>query len=275
MTPYFILLIAGLAGGFLSGLIGIGGGIVYVISLELFLKEAGIAGTSLPQVIIANSVLAIFFATSSGTITLIRKKVFYYKQVLIISISSIAASLIVLSQIVHSPYFDEFIFSVIISFILLFILLKLWFYKSYHNNERATAITWKAGTLTGIFGGALSALSGLGGGVIMVPLLNQLGKVHLRDARSVSIGVICTAAAVMTAYHLIQPITLEKDVLHTGYIVWPAVTVLSMGVMVTAPLGVRVSEKLSGQKIAIIYSIFLVTLLVYKATILYGRYAAS
>ena len=65
-----ILVVCGLIGGIQAGLLGVGGGLIYILILEIFLDQLGIPTTEIHQFVIANSILAVFFGTLSSSIKL-------------------------------------------------------------------------------------------------------------------------------------------------------------------------------------------------------------
>ena len=58
---YLLLIAAGAIGGFMSGLIGVGGGIIFVPILTYFLSRLGYADEVLVKAVLANSLFAIIF----------------------------------------------------------------------------------------------------------------------------------------------------------------------------------------------------------------------
>ena len=63
-----LLFFGGCAGGLLAGLLGVGGGLVFVVIFTNYLAVLGIPDNKIAQLIIANSMVAIFFAGTSGSI---------------------------------------------------------------------------------------------------------------------------------------------------------------------------------------------------------------
>jgi uncharacterized membrane protein YfcA len=65
---YFFLCLIGLIGGFLAGLIGIGGGVLYILILPYLLIELNYPAAEIVQFTIANSLVGTMFAALSGTL---------------------------------------------------------------------------------------------------------------------------------------------------------------------------------------------------------------
>src|SRR5436190_15819848 len=77
---------------------------------------------------------------------------------------------------------------------------------------------WKLGVV-GMAGGSISALSGLGGGIVIIPILNSFMKIDIRKASSISSGVIMGTALMMTIYNLFEMPVHEFKAYSMGYII--------------------------------------------------------
>src|SRR6478609_1452334 len=107
MLPTFLyLFISGLLGGFIAGLVGIGGGVVYVLIIPIALKLIGTPESEIPQYTIANSIFAIFFASASANYFLLKYKLFYKKVVIVISLSAIVISYFTVEYIVNTSWYS-------------------------------------------------------------------------------------------------------------------------------------------------------------------------
>jgi uncharacterized membrane protein YfcA len=63
-----LLLLTGALGGFMSGLLGVGGGIIFVPVIDYYLQKQGINGHLLVNLILANSLATIVFTGAAGSI---------------------------------------------------------------------------------------------------------------------------------------------------------------------------------------------------------------
>ncbi|MCB0739033.1 MAG: TSUP family transporter, partial [Bacteroidetes bacterium] len=110
---------------------------------------------------------------------------------------------------------------------------------------------------TGILAGIVSGLSGLGGGVITVPVLNQSG-INIKKASSISLGAIPIFAMAMSGFYLLghsPQIDLEHSM---GYICFDVSLPLAIGVVLAAPMGGIFAKKLPEPLIKVIFAILLV-----------------
>lgn len=88
-TLYTELILAGLGGGFLAGFLGIGGGIIYILVLPTVLLHVGVPESELAQYVIANSIFGTTVAAFAGSISLLRTKDFYWKEVTLVGMSAV------------------------------------------------------------------------------------------------------------------------------------------------------------------------------------------
>ena len=258
MESFFYLFVAGILGGFISGLVGIGGGVVYVFVIPLALKYIGVPPVEIPQYTIANSILAIFFSSLISNFLHIRAHNFYLKEVLIIGLLGIVFSLALLRFFVNTPYYSIYTFNIILIVLMIYMLIStLISAKKVYLTPLETLKRWKLAGV-GAAGGAISALSGLGGGVVIIPLLNSMMRVDIKKASSISLGVITIISFFMTLFNLLaEPRVIFRYDYAIGYIVGPVCIALVLGGFIGSPLGVKVSERIPSSNISYIYAIFL------------------
>lgn len=250
-TLYVELIVAGLGGGFLAGFLGIGGGIIYILVLPAVLLSVGVAETELAQYVIANSIFGTTVAALAGSISLLRTKDFYWKEVMLVGFSAVSTAFLLLFTFVNTPLYSQQLFTVITIFFLIAILLgalsrkygNLLFPKPVANAQR-----WYL--ITGATSGAMSALSGLGGGTITVPMLTSGLHIDIKRAKSISLGVIFIASLGITLYNLIDQPQSAVPPGQFGYILLPISGVLSFGVLLGSPFGVWVARRVSSAVIS-------------------------
>jgi len=180
------LVLAGFAGGFLAGLLGIGGGIIYVVILPYALRDAGVTTEYLTPLTIANSIFGVLFASFATNYLNIRNKDFYLRESLWVGIPGAAFSVLILKTIVLQSWYSITYFYGILVLFLLYMLISL-FYKR-NLEEKPYTYSYKKTTLSfaGIIGGSLASATGLGGGGCCCPNTyhqpsyeHKKGKIHL------------------------------------------------------------------------------------------------
>jgi len=263
---YFWITLAGLGGGFLAGFLGIGGGIIYILILPVALEYVGAPQSEIAQYIIANSIFGTAAAALFGSITLIRSKDFYWQEVVLVGVSAIATSYLLLFTFVNTPLYSKKFFDVSVIVFLSLILLLTYLRSKTNvllNQPVRNTNLWYV--ISGGISGAVSALSGLGGGTITVPLLRSGLHMDIKQAKSISLGVIFITSTAITIFNMIDQPTGQLEFGRIGYIVFPVSVPLSLGVLVGSPLGVWVANKISSRIISYIFVGFLILVILRKA----------
>lgn len=155
------LMILGIAAGFLSGLFGVGGGIIVVPALLLLGVDQRLAAGSSVAAILPTSVVGAVGYAITGQVDWIAG--------LLLAVGIVAGAQLgtyLLARIPRTALFWAFVV------FLMIVVVSLWFSVP----ERGDAITLTVWTaialvLTGGVTGVLSGLMGVGGGIIVVPVL--------------------------------------------------------------------------------------------------------
>lgn len=265
MELYILLFVMGLIGGFLAGLIGIGGGVMYVLVLPYLLQSMGFPSGDIVQLTIANSIFGTFFAALSGNIALWRKGEFYSKEVFAIGFFGAVVSLVLLHFFVNTPAYQKSEFNIVV---IVLMVLIVWRTLRQVSIIRVEGGEKKSGVLgfsiIGALSGAVAALSGLGGGTIIVPILNTGFNMTMQKAKSISLGVIFITSLSLTLMNIFSETSFGDNNHYTGYIVWPLALILSLGVVIASPFGVSVARKMSGKTISYIFVAFVMVVIIDK-----------
>ena len=241
-----ILFLLGCAGGFFAGLLGIGGGIVFIPVLTYFFKKVGITDPDLTKAFLANSFFAIIFSGISASYKQYRAGKFYPKQVIITSVGAVSASLLVSWLIGLSNWYSKEKFAVFFIAVLILLNIRLFLKRHQEASVQIESIAISKFVIIGIITGIFAALSGLGGGFIMVMLFMQWLQADIKQSTAVSAGTILLISIPLTVYYMIQqPVNFPPGLYHVGYIVVIAIIPMIAGVMLFTPLGVRVAHKSS------------------------------
>lgn len=253
MTENLLYVLAGIIGGFIAGLTGLGTGIVMLGVIPIMLMQYGVPDSQFVSVIIANTIFATLVSSFANVITTMRQKMFFWKETLWVGAFAVVFSFLVFELIVTSNFYSKQVFnSIIIGFMLIIILQT--FRKLKLSNALDERITPMKLTFTGVFGGALAGFTGLGGGTVIIPLLNIWQRVDIKKAKSISFGVIFLIALWLTIYNMFFGDTIPV-VGSQGLIIFPLVLPLAVGVLIGSPLGVIVSQKMSSKAVTIVFLI--------------------
>ena len=264
-----LLFIGGCAGGLLAGLLGVGGGLIFVVIFTNYLSALGVPDAGIAQLIIANSMVAIFFAGVSGSIKHYLNGDFYYKPVIISGIMASGASVATTYFINHTTWYNKELFAVLFISITLYIAYTIFSGRSVKmQDEGQEAFLIIPLIKIGALGGTLAALSGVGGGIIMVPMLIKMLNLHIKKATAISLGIITMMALISSVYSMLIQTSIPDNIPHTyGLIIFPMVLPAVLGCIICSPFGVILARIIPARTIQMIFATFLlvVTLnMIYK-----------
>ncbi|HNL00703.1 MAG TPA: sulfite exporter TauE/SafE family protein [Leptospiraceae bacterium] len=243
---WILLPLVGIASGIVAGILGVGGGTILVPAMVFLGIEAHSA--------IGTSTLAMIFTSLSGTIRNDAKGGLQVAAVIQIGIASLlgAQGGAFLTTLLKTRTL-EILFAILLIFITISGLRKT-------NIEKRSPTKWLVAgrALTGLTGGFLSGLFGIGGGIVMVPLQILLLGEDLITAVKTSLGVIVITALGATIAHA----------MHGQVLVLEGIT-LGAGGVIGAQIGTRMLPALPQNIVKIIFAI-LATILA-SALIFWGK----
>ena len=127
-----------------------------------------------------------------------------------------------------------------------------WLDDSYYDPALGYEVSYQvhhplAGLITSFFGGVLSSMLGIGGGIINVPVMHKLMQVP--DKATVATSSIMLAFTTMTGSMVYA---------FNGFIVPYLVAPLCIGVYIGARLGAELARRVKGPLIMILFSVLMV-----------------
>jgi len=249
------ILILGIVAGVMSGLFGIGGGIVMVPSLiAIFgMDILNANATSLGAMLLPVGIFGVMAYHKAGFINV--------RNALWISLGLFAGSFFG-GEIAVS--LDEKILSKFYAGILLYVALgyldipKLLRRKKSTDDANSVPIPvieypfWQF-ILLGIGAGVFAGLFGKGGGIVIVPLLIKFFKYDAKAASATSLAA------------LQLPVGLPSVIVyaHAGYLNWIYAGLMALGIVAGVFFGTKMAIKLSGAVFKKAYAVFLVGVAVY------------
>ncbi|HEX5725519.1 MAG TPA: TSUP family transporter, partial [Longimicrobiaceae bacterium] len=121
--------------------------------------------------------------------------------------------------------------------------------------ERPLRLTLPVTAGTGAAAGTFSALMGVGGGVLMVPLLIHAVGIALRCVAAPSLGVVViTSAAGSAAYMAAGPELPVRPGWSLGYVDLAAAAVLAAGAFLAVRLGTSLNQRLHPRALARLFA---------------------
>lgn len=257
-----LLFTVGLAAGFVAGLVGLGGGVFYVVVYSYFLSQFNIeTEQEFVRMVISNSILSTFFASLSATIKQYKTKFFFPKPVLGVGIAGLLSSILLTYTISKTNFYNKELFAVFFTLAIIPLIWKMMMKPIETNVDINKIPIWKF-ICVGLVSGMGTALSGLGGSFVTMPFLNGLFKIDIRKVVSISIGIIVIVAGGTTIYSLLfQEYTTQLPYTYHG-INFAMVLPVVIAVMIAAPFGVKISRKTDPKITRIVFLVFCLSVIV-------------
>lgn len=261
---FLLYLAVGAFVGTLSGLFGIGGGIIIVPTLLFIFKEQGFSneitmfmalGTSLATIVITASASTLRHYNMGNLLIDVTKKLF------IPLIVGICAGAYLVNQVKAETL--ELLF---ICYLYL-ISLKMIFYKAKVDEPKETSSLLF--NLTGFIIGLKSSILGIGGGTISVPFLTWRGyKMKNAVAVSASIGIpIALFSSFFYIYNGLGKATPEYSL---GYIYLPAFFGISIASFLFTKLGAKISTVANQAILKKLFALMLIFIAIKKSMSFFG-----
>jgi uncharacterized protein len=237
---YLYLAVIGVLGGMLSGLVGVGGGIVFVPGLLY-------AGGWRIQEAVAASLVIIIFSSLSGTIRNSRSAdPVDWRVAGLLSLAVAPSSLI---GVLISRVSPDVVVKVAFAALLIVLAYPTARGRGEYDPHRKH-VPLPLVFLAGIFIGTLSGLVGVGGGVMMVPLMVLGMGLTTKKAVSTSLAVVMFTGIVGAAGYVATGFRDAQDLL--------SLPPLIIGSIIGAPIGVRIRDWLPENVVRIGFGVFMV-----------------
>lgn len=240
---FLLLGFTGLAVGFLSSFFGIGGGSLIVPILY------SLYPTLTDEQVIATSLTTIFLLSSNNTFQYFRRKELPNRRISINFLISATIGAVLGAKLTY--LIDTTTSKKIVASVLLLIVAKLFMSgKTKHNPPLGKTKDYKI-FIIGFVGAFVSSISGLGGGVIFIPLLISFAKINMNSVSPYSNLAMVIATLMGALPHLLVPIYHPigfPDILDpyfVGKVNFAIVAILIVGGLVSSRQGVKFNGRVA------------------------------
>ncbi|MFG1499683.1 sulfite exporter TauE/SafE family protein [Halobacteriovorax sp. XZX-3] len=233
---FLLYLLVGAFVGTLSGLFGIGGGVVIVPTLLFLFQKQGFSpdirmymalGTSLATIVITAASSTLRHYNMGNLLTDVTKR---FILPIVVGISTGAY----LVNIVEAQTLE-----LIFICYLYLVSLKMIFYKSKVEEPKETSNMLF--NFTGFIIGLKSAILGIGGGTISVPFLTWRGY-QMKNAVAISASIGVPIALFSTSFYIYNGLSKPTPQYSLGYVYLPAFLGISIASFFFTKLGARISS---------------------------------
>ena len=245
----------GAAAGVLAGLLGIGGGLVLVAALVWLLPSQGIPAAMAVHVALATALASIVLTGMSSSWAHHRRG-----SVLWPSVAWLLPGVLVGGWLgsLLATQLDGGLLRTFIAIYCYLAALQLGLDWPRSRTQRPDAPLGPAYTAAGAGIGAISALVGIGGGSMTVPLLVWRGVRPVLAVGTSSACGVAIALAGATGYAAHGPAAGVLPPGSWGYVFLPAAAAIALASVLTAPLGTRLAHRISGLALRRLFAGFLV-----------------
>lgn len=203
---FLILAGTGLTAGILSGMFGVGGGIIIVPSLIFIYGMLNINSPFIVHTAVATSLFTIIFTSFSSSYKHNSNRNISWKTAFIIGVSSAISVFLISKAAINLP---GDILKKIFSVVLILVGLRMLLRKADElkdSNKAANSGGNYLLVLIGILSGTIAAFTGLGGGIFIIPLLHYIMKIPIKKAIGTSTAAIfITSVAGVVSYIINVP----------------------------------------------------------------------
>ena len=261
------LILIGSIGGLLAGIMGVGGGLIFIPVLTYLFSQHGLPTDEIVKFTLANSIALVFASGISGIFRQYRMGIYNFKNSLSVGIPGAAAAALTSYLIQQGSWYNNQRFSYVFLLFLLISISNMLFVRDPQNPPPDPRLpspdprTLKP-IFVGLLAGSVVSLSGLGGGIIMVPLFRMFLKMPTKSATALSLSVVPLLAILPIIQYINQPSVPNLPLWHTQYLVWPYYLPMATGVIFFSSFGQKLATKMSAISIRVIFALLSLTILI-------------
>ena len=252
-----LLVVAGAVGGFVAGLIGVGGGIIFGPVLFYYLRSAGIEDPVLTPLVLGSSL----FCTLVASLVSARaqwKRGAIRPRVALVGGGVAALAVVAMTTLVTTqPWYDARAFQVVLGLLLVFVAGRMLLAKTAAaTRPEAERAGFAPIAVTGAAAGAIAAAAGVGGGVVMVPAYHRLLRLPMLAASGTSTATIVLISLTGVATYALRGLGAGVPGLAVGYVSLGHALPLVIPVLLTARLGVSAAHRLPVRAVRTAFAAF-------------------
>jgi len=255
----FILLGAGLAAGFVAGLVGIGGGIIFTPVLLVYFQQLGTSSVLVPKLTIGSSLVCTFVAALASTRHQLRRGAVARRTALWVGGSSALAVAAMTLLVTTRPWYDATVFQIVFASLLLIVALRMALASDGATAEgdaaSSEASSWRGPTLFGIgsAAGTVATAAGVGGGIVLVPAYHRLLRMPIHRAVGTSSATIVLISGAGIVSYAVLGWDADVPATALGFVDGRAL-LLAIPSLLTARLGVGAAHRIPTRPLRLLFA---------------------
>lgn len=251
MDPISLLILigAGLVAGFIAGLIGVGGGIIFAPVLFFYFRGIGVDDGVIAPLTIGSSLLCTLIAALVSAWAQYGRDAVITRVALRVGAFSALAIVLMTRFVTTQPWYDGTVFQVVFSMVLLIVVARMIFQAKGRSSsgtlEQASPHGWPALAGMGTAAGAVASAAGVGGGVVLVPAYHHVLGLPILSSTATSSATIVLISLVGVVNYVWMGWGAPVPDSALGYVDALRALLLAAPAVVTANLGVRAAHKIN------------------------------
>ncbi len=249
-----VFILIGVFAGLMSGVLGIGGGVIVVPGLMFLFEYHKLIPEASVMHVAAGSSLAVMILTSQSSLRAHLK----LGEVLWPIFNKLWPGIVVgvVCGVIISSFISTYWLKIIFAIFLLLVATKMLADWKAIRHARFPA-NW-INRLVSFVIGLKSGMLGVGGGVLIVPYLTYCG-IDPRKIAAVSNLCTLTVALLGTTLFIVSGTKEMASIAYaTGYVYWPAVVAVAIPSMLSAPLGAKLNYILPIKHLKLVFIVVLI-----------------
>lgn len=246
MTPVEILVLlgAGAVGGFVAGLVGVGGGVIFAPVLLVYFESTGVAPEVIAPLTVGSSLLCTFVAALVSAWAQHREGAVDGRIAFRVGVLSAVAIALMTRYVTTQPWYDATAFQVVFSCILLVVVARMVRPGRPSAQAGPPRTGWPLLAATGTTAGMVASAAGVGGGVVLVPAYDGLLRLPIRRAVGTSSATIVLIAGIGVLNYMAFTPDAPVPATAVGYVDVVRALVLVAPAVVTARVGVTAAHRI-------------------------------
>ncbi|WP_457567492.1 sulfite exporter TauE/SafE family protein [Desulfurobacterium sp.] len=251
-----VLSISGFLIGFLAGLVGIGGGMLFVPVFWFVFPFLGVPSKILVKSSVATSLACMTVTSSTSAYHHIRKR-FFRKEIFLALIAGAIPGVFAgsaMTAVLLPPHVTKVLFAVFLAFMAFKMLFKS---NTVEDGSVSTLPSARIIAVVGFFAGFVSSMLGVGGGALITPLLHAFAGVPIKEAMATNTGVVFFNSLFSTVNYVVYGWKYTRFPFFLGYVYLPALIFMIPFIFVGTRMGVKIMHKSNPEMLRKVFSLVL------------------
>lgn len=241
-----LLIGAGLGAGFIGGLVGVGGGIIFAPVLFFYFESIGIAPEILTPLTLGSSLLCTLVVATVSSWYQVQKQAVRFRIATTVGLASAVAIFLMTRFVTTQLWYDAAIFQVVFSSLLIIVSMRMLMRKSVEEqDEQKERSSWRILAGAGTGAGAVAAAAGVGGGIVLVPAYANILRLPMKDAVGTSSTTIIFIASFAVINYAVLGWSEPVPNGALGYVSFLHASMLAVPAVFAARLGVWVAHRIN------------------------------